>query len=383
MENITLAGSNIMEFLQQNDQSYQVYHQFVHLQDGRKQTSVVTFIYVHISLVTEDVFAREELQKILLGENRDEACSGGYAVTFRVFDSRVRIVNFQLTHGLNAQKQRIADLKELLKSLGRSKPCDHTFLLGDFAATNVQEIEDPQLRNFVNVYNSIPEWNHDRFKFLLQDFDEVATNLKTKVEDFGNFEELEIVFPPTNHRLPNRIEAPSKRTLGELFHPSFDLEMLFSYDNDLPCYPDRIFYKTMQVELESCLKPGKTGTCEGVTLNDRVPVFSTFRIGSKILGLTLEPQTAEELNEIRKHYKPSTVNLNSTKLEKLKNDLRRNSCLRVNDSQEKKEPQQDISSSQDAVSKLNLASSTLEQEQPNNKNAKAVLYCMGTKIGVT
>lgn len=282
VENMAQFGSGILDFLKSNGDVYQEYAHFVSTSNKKL---IVTYIYVHISLMKQKNFKRHAMYKIVVPNSN----SGAYVVNFSLFDTQIKLANIKLSPGVSAEAARRAELSHVLKEMENDSFGDHVILLGDFGFSIATELDNNDLKNYITTKSIIPEWSNDRFQFLLEEFDEMKSSMVANVALLKPYEELPICFPPTNLRAFKRIaqKEMSETILGQLFHPDFDLASLFNYTVNIPCYPDRILFRTVVEEHKSSFKACKASTCEGLVLNSHVPVFTTFRIASRKAEMSL------------------------------------------------------------------------------------------------
>lgn len=311
VKNTAETGSCILSHLQSQstDEHPVEYIEYMHnvtLVEPQKKSrrKLVTYIYVHTTLREESVFHRRKLSTLLFETHKPYVSAGAVFVDFKVFDTKVRLVNTLLTKGPGpyARSQRQKEISQLNKEIQKNAFIDQVLLMGDFSFS-VANTDGSKLNDMISVINEPTGWTAERFRPFLEGHDE-----KSEMLPLQHFNELEITHAPTSRRIPRRLDPKSisRLDVAEIFHEDFELDRLYNYTTaDLPCYPDRIFYRSEEPHLQHCFVGFKQGTCEGVLLNDRVPVYATFRLGSK--ELASEPaiqrlKSGEELRKIRSEY---------------------------------------------------------------------------------
>eukprot|EP00924_Labyrinthula_sp_SR-Ha-C_P014561 maker-scaffold_34-snap-gene-1.23-mRNA-1 protein AED:0.41 eAED:0.41 QI:92/1/0.5/1/1/1/2/0/998 len=307
VKNVSPLGPIFLNHLQSKGSRYQEYMHFV---KSSSSTCLVTCIYVSSDLVEEKVFERKNVQKIYFELDKGALTKGArrrrqvaktlsrketplaFSVSIKIFDTSLIVINTQLPSGIGSDgtEQRVQCMEKLIQFHNFQKKADHTLLLGNFNTSLSAELDDDNLRNYMVVDNSIPKWTKDRFYYLVSEFDEVNTILKEDVQGFEVFSELPVSYPPTAMRVglfsslglqENSSSSLSKATVAQIYHQKFELNQLYKYEGTglIPDYPDRIFFTSSNSALKN-FKPAQNGTLEGVSLNDRVPVFTTFRVGA-------------------------------------------------------------------------------------------------------
>ena len=336
-----------VNYLKDGEDTYEEFMDFLHVQTDSitQQNNLILLFLVHSSLIAEDVFQRPNLKRqkpsvaltssystsvssITQQKKREpERRSGGVLVMqFEVFDTVVLVINAQLTKGVGRTRERLSDIRSIVNYIN-SIEADHVILMGDMGTEGIDEFDDDDVIKHLREGNKQGTgWGDDRFIKIVES-DEITCVLHEQVKTFAEFAELPINFPPTSVRKVTN-EKISQKFLAERFHEEYDIMTLYQRNGRVPAYNERIFYKSLSDQHKPGFKAFATGSCEGVTVSSNVPVFSTFRVGSKEFSIpeeeylkTLVDDDDLEVvaNELQK-YAPEDVRqkVEKTRLEKMK-----------------------------------------------------------------
>ena len=289
-----------VNYLKDGEDTYEEFMDFLHVQTDSitKQNSLILLFLVHASLVADDVFQRSNLKRqkpavpltasrslsassFVKGPKREtERRSGGVLIMqFEVFDTVVVVINAQLTKGMGRTRERLSDIRSII-SYVKSIEADHVILMGDMGTEGIDEFDDDDVVKHLKEGNREGKgWGDDRFKKIV-DADEITCVLHQQVKTFAEFSELPINFPPTSVRKVTN-EKVTQRLLAERFHEDYNIMNLFQKNGRVPSYNERIFFNSLSDQHKPGFKAFVTGSCEGVNVSTNVPVFTTFRVGSK------------------------------------------------------------------------------------------------------
>eukprot|EP00924_Labyrinthula_sp_SR-Ha-C_P013114 maker-scaffold_12-snap-gene-10.57-mRNA-1 protein AED:0.01 eAED:0.01 QI:89/0/0.5/1/1/1/2/0/986 len=300
-QRVTELGLLIIQALQSGGASYMEYKHF--MKTGPK-VALVTCIYVKAALVGQGEFQRGPSEKMYFGilhEARGSAgnnrrrsfrrqnvaaaiekdnVSAALILELRIGGKLFKLGNIKLPEGQDKARKREMYLNKLLFAFRRDGPDVHRILLGDFSLCTPKQFEDDDLRNYIDVSNTLPGWSNPKFEGLLEN-DELNTVLKEDVKGLRDFGEHEISFPPTSHRAALLKHAPLPKIqnyVASFFHENFNLNSLYQYKASkyIPDYPDRILFSLPNPNAYT-LVSATTGTVEAVSVNTRVPVYTIFQ----------------------------------------------------------------------------------------------------------
>ena len=299
-----------LDFLDDGEDSYALYTQFttVRASPGAREHHLAILLLAHRSLIEENVFKTSKLTKkdvytekvedkrfnddesflgVFAMQNNETETAGAIALQFDIFDSTFVIVNVQLASGIGNTKRRLTDLEDIIAAIGTLR-ADHVLLMGYFGSTFFGDGVGNKLSSYVPLsYKNDDGWG-TRFTTLMK-YDEVLEQLIPNVRGMSEFEEMPIHFPPTSGR-KIRKPLPKPETMAVMFHNRFNLESLYDYKpKHIPAYSDRIFWKSFDRGLKPCILASVTGTCEGITSSNHVPMFTAFRFGNKSFGTVTNP----------------------------------------------------------------------------------------------
>lgn len=336
-----------VNYLKDGEDTYEEFMDFLHVQTDSitQQSNLILLFLVHSSLLAEDVFQRSNLKRqkpsmaltstystsassLVKGRKREpERRSGGVLIMqFEVFDTVVLVINAQLTKGVGRTRERLSDIRSIVNYVN-SIEADHVILMGDMGTEGIDEFDDDDVIKHLKEGNKNGKgWGDDRFTKIVET-DEITCVLHQQVTSFHEFEELPINFPPTSVRRVTK-DKITQRYLAERFHENYDITALYQKNGRVPAYNERIFFKSISAQHKPGFKAFDTGSCEGVNVSSNVPVFTTFRVGSKEFSIPeeefiktiVDDDDLEVItNELQK-YAPEDVRqkVEKTRVEKMK-----------------------------------------------------------------